>query len=233
MTIKTFEKLRLKLIERNQERKNHWKKEYFYKYSYEKLAKKKKILDLGCGIGHFLTLGNNNIFGIDSNYQSLKEAKGYSINLIQGNVLQLPFSNASFDGINCSHIIEHFNPDGAYQLLSEMNRVLEIDGCLAISTPVLWECFFDDFTHIKPYNPGAIMHYYGKEKIQTTKKAINCLYEVEEIKWRYAKVPLKPFLIPRDGILNTLSMLLVHWLSGKGFGKYTKTGYTMILRKLR
>ena len=228
-----FNKLKFKLYEKNQERKNHWNKEYFYRYSYEKLSKKENILDLGCGIGHFLTLGSNSITGIDANYESLKEAKKISDKLVQGNILKLPFSEAAFDGINCSHVIEHFNTDDAYQLLLEMNRVLKIGGTLIISTPVLWKGFFEDFTHIKPYYPEAIMHYYGKQKIQTTKNTINCIYEIENIKWRYAKVPLGTLLFPRAGILNTLLMLLTQLLSNMGFGKYVRTGYTMILKKLR
>jgi len=190
-------------------------------------------LDLGCGIGHFLKLGDNNIVGIDASYESLKEAKKCSNKLVHGNILELPFSDASFDGINCSHVIEHFKPDDAYQLLLGMNRVLKISGTLIITTPVLWQGFFDDFTHIKPYYPEAIMHYYGEEKTQTTKDTINCIYEIEEIKWRYTKAPLGAFLLPRAGILNTLLMLLAQFLSYMGFGKYARTGYTMVLNKLR
>jgi hypothetical protein len=114
-----------------------------------------------------------------------------------------------------------------------MNRILKSSGTLVIRAPVLWKGFFEDLTHIKPYYPGAIMHYYGKEKTQPTKDAIDCLYEIEEIKWRYAKVPLDTFLLPRAGIMNTLLLLLTQFLSSIGFGKYTRTGYTMILNKLR
>jgi len=232
MTRNIFNKLKFKFYEKNQERKNQWNKEYFYRYSYEKLSKHENVLDLGCGIGHFLKLGSNTITGIDANYESLKEAKQISNKLVQGNILELPFSEAFFDGINCSHVIEHFNPDDAYQLLLEMNRVLKIGGTLIISTPVLWKGFFEDLTHIKPYYPEAIMHYYGRQKIQTTKDSIDCIYEINEIKWRYAKVPLETLLLPTAGILNTLLILLTQFLSNRGLGKYTRTGYTLILNKL-
>ncbi len=228
-----FKKFRLKFIEKNQERKKNWKKIYFYSYSYEKLHKKKNILDLGCGVGNFLKFGNGSIVGVDTNHESLKESKKYSNRLVRGDILQLPFSSDSFDGINCSHVIEHLIPNDAYQLLVEMNRILKVGGILIISTPLLWEGFFEDFTHIKPYYPGAIMHYYGKDKFQTTKDEIDCFYEVEEIKWRYAKVPLGSFLIPKAGLPNTFLLLLTQWLSNIGFGRYTKTGYTMILKKIR
>jgi len=147
--------------------------------------------------------------------------------------LQLPFSDAAFDAINCSHVIEHLTPSDAYQLLFEMNRILKVGGTLIISTPILWKGFFEDLTHIKPYYPGAIMHYYGRDKTQTTKDAIDCLYDIEEFKWRYAKAPLESFLLPRAGIMNTFLLLLTQFLSDIGFGRYARTGYTMILKKVR
>lgn len=227
-----FKNLKSKFKEKNKERKNQWDKAYFFKYSFEKLSKKKKILDLGCGDGYFLQISNNT-FGIDKNFRNLKKAKKYSNKVIQGDILELPFSEASFDGINCSHVIEHFDPYNAYRLLSEMNRVLKIRGILIISTPVLWDGFFRDFTHIKPYYPESIMHYYGKHEIQTTKDDLSCFYEIKEIKWRYKKVPLKPIFLPRGSIFNTFLWLFVECLNKIGFGKYERNGYTMWLEKLK
>jgi len=220
-------------IGKDGDRKNNWKKQFFYKYTYEKLKTKKNLLDLGCGVGHFLKLKNNNTIGIDKNLENLIEGKKYSSKLVQGNILELPFSDASFDGINCSHVIEHFIPDDAYTLLSEMNRVLKVAGILVISTPVLGSNFYNDFTHVKPYYPEAIMHYYDENRIQKTKNKINCHYKMEEIKWRYEKVPLKPFLFPKGGFLNTLLVLMTDWLSNNGFGKYVETSYSMVLTKIK
>ncbi len=229
-----LERIIARFYEKNRELEKHWSKEYFYQYCYDVLSKRESVLDLGCGSGSFLKLGGiNRITGIDASYESLKKARKVSDRIVRGNILELPFSDASFDGINCSHVIEHFNPDDAYRLLLEMDRVLKIGGMLVISTPVLWRGFFDDFTHVKPYYPEAIMHYYGREKFQTTKNTIDCVYEIREIKWRYTKAPLKALLLPGGGILNTLSMLLTEFLGNRGVGKYVRTGYTMILKKIR
>lgn len=221
-----------KFSAKNLERKNYWNRNYFYKYSYDKLYKKGKVLDVGCGFGEFLKQGTKQIYGIDSSYKNLEEARKYSGSLIQGNVLELPFYSQFFDGINCSHVIEHLNPDGAYNLLCELDRVLKRGGTLIISSPVLWSGFYSDLTHVKPYHPEAIMHYYGKRKIQTTKSQIMGIYEIEEIKWRYVKQALNPLILPRGGILNTLSFLFMQFLNDIGFGTYLKTGYTMILKKV-
>ena len=228
-----FNKLWIKFKEKNRDRKNNWVKAYFYKYSYKKLGVKKNILDIGCGVGHFLELDKKNIIGIDKNFESLLEGEKNCHRLVRGDILELPFTDASFDGINCSHVIEHFHPDNAYNLLSEMNRVLKVGGIIAISAPVFGKHFYNDLTHVRPYYPEAIMHYYDETKVQRTKNKIKCHYELDEIKWRYEKVPLKPVLFPKAGILNTLIILLTEWISNAGIGKYVQTGYTMILKKIR
>lgn len=228
-----FKKLVFKFNDKNSDRKSNWNKQFFYKYSFEKLRSKSKILDIGCGVGSFLKLNREIAIGIDGNWENLKKGSKFSENIVQGNIIELPFSDESFDGINCSHVIEHFMPDNAYKLLSEMNRVLKVGGMLVISTPVLGANFYNDFTHIKPYYPAAIMHYYDENKIQRTKNEITCHYKLKEIKWRYEKVDIKPLLFPKAGPLNTLMILFTQWLSKKGFGKYVETGYTMILEKIR
>ena len=67
--------LKHKYSEKNYELKNHSDYEYFYNYSYEVLSDKEHILDIGCGIGRFLKQGGTRIFGIDFNFENLKEAE--------------------------------------------------------------------------------------------------------------------------------------------------------------
>ncbi len=230
---KIFKKLKTKFYERRHQLENNWRKLFFYEYCNHKLARRKNILDIGCGIGEFLKLRKKGIFGVDRNIESLKKAQRYCDKLIQADILKLPFQDATFDAINCSHVIEHLFPNEAYQLLCEMNRVLRINATLIITSPTLWNGFFDDFTHVKPYYPQAIIHYLGINKTQTTENAINCLYKQEEIKWRYSKMPISSFLISKNSILNACIYLFVDFLNKVGFGKYGITGYTMVLRKLK
>ncbi len=232
MTENSLKRLWVRFQEKKRELGKHADKEFFYHYSYGKLAGCKRILDIGCGVGTFLKLGNGKTFGVDHNLDSLLRAKEHCKRLACSNALQLPFKNSIFDGINCSHVLEHLVPRDAHKLLHEMNRVLKAGGIMAISTPILWHKFYEDFTHIKPYYPEAIMHYYGKNKAQTTKQSIDCVYEMEEIKWRYTKAPLEPIIFSKCITLSALSLLVAQLLYNRGFSKHVPSGYTMILRKV-
>lgn len=52
----------------------------------------------------------------------------------------LNFENGSFSGIECHHVIEHLLPDEATVAMSELFRVMEPGGELAISVPDLMSC---------------------------------------------------------------------------------------------
>jgi len=61
-----------------------------------------------------------------------RESKGKWA-LLKGNIINLPFKDASFDKIICSEVLEHIPND--YQGIKELVRVLKDDGTLAVSVP--------------------------------------------------------------------------------------------------
>ncbi len=187
-----------------------------------------KILDVGCGEGRFVSNNPKKIKGIDGNENSVKGCikKGYDVT--KANVTEIPYKDNSFDGVHCSHVIEHLNPEDAYELLSELARVLRTGGILVIRTPMLYDGFYDDFTHIKPYHPKAVLHYLktSKQSIQTTLKPIG-QFEVLKLKYRYAPLFL--------GIIDTpfkFIFPLFNLLYGLGISSLKKNGYMLILRKI-
>lgn len=57
---------------------------------------------------------------------------------------KFPFGNAEFDSIVTNQVLEHvFNPD---EFLSEINRVLKINGKLLLTVPFVWD------EHEQPYD---------------------------------------------------------------------------------
>ncbi|MDP3998140.1 MAG: class I SAM-dependent methyltransferase [bacterium] len=98
---------------------------------------KKKILDVGCASGWFISeIANhypkNNFFGIDVYREAVAYAKIYypKVYFSCGDAHHLPFSENSFDIVICINVLEHIiNPK---QILAEIKRVTKPDGKVVI-----------------------------------------------------------------------------------------------------
>ncbi len=204
------------------------------KKQYDKIALKytslcNEIIDIGCGAGRFISNSPSRIKGVDGNKDSVETCikKGYDV--VKADVTKLPFKDNSFDGVHCPHVIEHLQPKEAYKLLSELVRVLKKDGILVIRTPMLYNGFYDDFTHVKPYHPKALLHYITtfERSEQTTLNPIKGRFSLLKLKYRRA-----PLFI---GILDTPLFFifpLFNFLYRFGITSLNKTGYMLILKKL-
>ena len=93
--------------------------------------KEMKILDAGCGAGHYLRSFRGRIdknidyTGLDATKYFVKLAKmafGEGANFIEGDIFNMPFKNNSFDIVNCSNVILHLPPI-PQKAISEMIRV--------------------------------------------------------------------------------------------------------------
>jgi 2-polyprenyl-3-methyl-5-hydroxy-6-metoxy-1,4-benzoquinol methylase len=108
---------------------------------------KKQFLDLGCGDQHL----RKSVEDRNMNYL------GLDITDVNFEFDKLPFQNNSIDIIVSLAVIEHIaNPDN---FLSEIFRVLKPGGIVYISTPnwyYSYKEFYNDPTHVKPYNPATL-----------------------------------------------------------------------------
>lgn len=147
-----------------------------------------KILDVGCGDGRFMRLDPSRIEGVDGNRDSVKLCRKQGLRAKYGKVTNLPYWRRSFDGIHCSHVIEHLQVEDAHKLLSEIDRVLRVGGVVVLRSPLLWSGFFDDFSHVKPYNPSAILRYMVGDGTNKTLGKIRGKYEKLALIWRYKPV---------------------------------------------
>ena len=178
------------------------------------------ILDAGCGEGRFISQDPQAIIGIDWNAESIKECKSKGYNAMRGDVTALPFEDRSISGIHCSHVVEHFLPSDVHKILSEFDRILKDGGILVIRSPLLWKKFYSDLTHVRPYNPEAIIHYLSPSN-QRTLPHIGQNYEVLALKWRWES------LQDRNKYLNAVLNILNRW----GFPWLHKNGYMLVVRK--
>lgn len=178
------------------------------------------ILDVATGIGRFVEQNPEQIVGIDWNPKSVKQCKQKGYTVKKGDARDLPFQANKFSGVHCSHLIEHFLPEDTHKILKEMDRVLTKNGTLVIRSPLMWDKFYSDLTHVKPYNPNSILHYLTPSS-QRTLEHISENYSVINLKWRYKKLhlPIK--------YLNTASNVLNRW----GFPWLQRNGYMLVLQK--
>lgn len=130
------------------------------------LKPREKILEIGCGNGYYLNLLNRlelnlNLTGIDNDRHALNDAQKFisdkKVKLILGDASNLPFKNNSFDKVIISEVIEHVQKED--QVLSEIHRVLNLNGIMVLTTcnldypfmwdPVNWVLQYVFKTHIK------------------------------------------------------------------------------------
>ena len=108
------------------------KKIRFVRKFIEDLPKETRILDAGCGEGvlveEYRSKGYS-IEGLDLNYAS-KYVR-------LGNILDMPYSDDSFDVVLMLDVFEHLSFEDQPKALSEIKRVLRPKGNLLISIPNL------------------------------------------------------------------------------------------------
>lgn len=121
----------------------------------------KLVLDIGCGsgwVGKVLKEYNQEvtIVGLDIDLVGLKEA-AKSEELVLGSTERLPFKDSAFDGIIAKDVLEHLlNP---LKVMLEFYRVLKEAGKVYVSVPdVRSKTFWDDYTHIRPFNKKSLTH---------------------------------------------------------------------------
>jgi ubiquinone/menaquinone biosynthesis C-methylase UbiE len=149
------------------------------------------VVDIGAGDGAFATFlefkekFTHHVL-LDSNKESVTKLKDISFNAEYYHAPEkLPFPDGSVSFIHLSHIVEHLPYEELYLFLKEMDRVVKNDGVIVISTPLLWNRFYDDLSHVKPYNPPVFINYLTRSKDNATQSTVSEKYIVRELQYRY------------------------------------------------
>jgi len=111
--------------------------ESFYLVNRWKQKEMKNFLDLGCGLGRHSILFAMNDFNVDAfdlSKDAVKSTKEWAESLElkveckEGDMLNLPYENDSFDCIYCKNVISHSDTEGVKKIIKEINRVLKDGG---------------------------------------------------------------------------------------------------------
>lgn len=123
-----------------------------------------RVLDYGCGRGKYLRRLREigcDVVGADVNERYLEEGEAAGFRVYDA--LKFDFAHLRFDIIFLSHLVEHLGPDDLVILIPRLCELLEPGGRLVLSTPVLGERFYHDFSHVRPYYPQSIRHAFGQQ----------------------------------------------------------------------
>lgn len=119
------------------------------------------LLDVGCGSGELVAFAAERglrAFGIDHDEANVRQARERGLDVLAGDVLLPPIDvDRHYDVITMEHLIEHFQPNDATDLLAAYGARLRPGGRLILVTPnfgdwsVMSEIFWLDPTHVRPY----------------------------------------------------------------------------------
>ncbi|HWY51957.1 MAG TPA: class I SAM-dependent methyltransferase [Chthoniobacterales bacterium] len=100
--------------------------------------REKEIVDVGCGTGAILKQLENpekNV-GVDLAPEAVSFCHQRGLNNVrQGDILALPFPDASFDAVICSSVLYHEWVTDVAGAVREMHRILRPGGTLLINVP--------------------------------------------------------------------------------------------------
>ncbi|HJY84094.1 MAG TPA: methyltransferase domain-containing protein [Candidatus Binatia bacterium] len=144
----------------------------------------RKVLDLACGSGIFLELlaeKGISAVGVERNKSVAEWGQAQGWEVMQQDVFEfLAQSQDTYDGIFCSHFLEHLPFDRVLQLIELILRRLEPAGTLVLVFPnpesirMQLFGFWRDPEHVRFYHPELIetvCRHYGLTVIQTNREA--------------------------------------------------------------
>jgi SAM-dependent methyltransferase len=197
----------------------------------------RKILDVGCGYGRnmrmLMKLGLD-VTGVDLNQEIVKANRLAGLKCYSRE--EFDASEGDYGLILMSHVIEHFSPAELINFIDDYLDRLRPGGHLLIATPLASSNFYDDFDHIRPYQPTGLLMVFGSDNAQVQYYARNKL-ELLDI-WfrrgyfRFNYVRARYILSPKTRMLQIIEFFgaLAFRVSGGLIGR--TDGWVGLFRKI-
>jgi len=121
-----------------------------------------RILDVGCGFGRnmrSLVAAGLIVTGVEVNPDIVAANRSDGLDCLS--VDEFERTTGKYDVILMAHVIEHFAPADLLVFMDGYLDRLRPGGRLVIATPLMSNYFYDDFDHVKPYQPAGILMVFG------------------------------------------------------------------------
>ena len=211
-----------------------WDRTPFFALAKKYAEGKQTVVDIGPGDDGFARhLGRTDIHLLEGNPASYEQLKTrYPSARLYRAPETLPFADSTVDFMHLSHVVEHLETEALYTLLQELDRVLAPNGILTISAPLAHPDFYNDLSHVRPYNPAVFLKYLvNGDATSTTRPLISTRYTKEDLVFRHTPTELFPLRTFNNRIMRFCAYAC-HALAIKlGFRVYERTGFTLILKK--
>jgi 2-polyprenyl-3-methyl-5-hydroxy-6-metoxy-1,4-benzoquinol methylase len=199
---------------------------------------KLKVLDIGCGYGKYLRILKEqgyDVTGIDVNRDSVNYNLSQNLKCLHVSELK-QIGDLKFDILLMSHIIEHFEPAPLLSFIESYLPYLSSNGHLIVCTPLFSSHFYNDFDHIKPYQPYGFNQIFNtpdgqiqfKSKYQLVLEDLH--YRVYPFRITHARgLYIKSWTTPLIKFFNNL-MGIICILSGRVIAK--KDGWIGMFKRI-
>ena len=184
---KEFHKLMLQHIKawEDEYKKSIWKGHYSLGML-DATPKKGRLLDAGCGSGKYsipLKMRGFDVVGMDVSLSALRmlsessKSRDVDIDILAGNVFQLPFTDGSFDIVWCYGVLQHLLSKERESAICEFRRILKTEGLLFL------EVFGKDDMRYGGIevesgtfsrSNGIVYHYFDKDEIEESLSDFSC-----------------------------------------------------------
>ena len=187
-----------------------------------------RVLDVGCGFGRMLeplTAAGLAVTGVEVNPEIVATNRRKGLDCLT--VDEFNGTTGDFDVILMAHVIEHFAPEDLLLFMDSYLDRLRIGGRLIIATPLMSKYFYDDFDHVKPYQPAGILmvfgksaqvQYYSRNKLALTQLVYRrSPLRICYARSRYVRSPWR-FLLMATDLLSAAAFLVSAKLIGRTDG---------------
>lgn len=186
------------------------------------VTKDMSILDVGCGIGENISLleslGYKEVVGTDISREMVSTARE------AGHEVYVPdeIPERKYDVLLFSHVIEHIGYPEIIGFFEGFFAKAKSPALVIIVTPVLYDAFFNDVDHIKPYYPDGLMMLFSRNKIS---RQYSSRFTLSLLDIYYRRAPLIPYNIRIRHSARIIDRIIYQFLArGMSFIKIASFG---------